>query len=95
MLDLFEVSWDRPEVSNMLAERLLTPDGDDLYRKFLGEMLRRTTDGQSVSAFFRENLRIDVREHARQLSVPTLVIQARNDEIVPVDAGRELACIDA
>ena len=34
---------------------------------------------------------MDVAEYAREVSVPTLVLHGRNDRVVPVEWGRELA----
>jgi pimeloyl-ACP methyl ester carboxylesterase len=90
-INLFEVAWQRPEVSNMFADILLAPHGSALDRQFLGEMLRRSGSGDAVAGYMRASLAIDVREAARRISVPTLVIHGRDDIAVPLEAGRELA----
>lgn len=91
--DLYEVAWQRPEVSNMWADLLLAPGGDALDRRFLGEMLRRAGRGPDVAAFMRASMNLDVREEARRLQVPTLVVHARDDQAVPFAAGREMAAL--
>jgi len=91
MLNLVEVSWEQPGISTMFADLLLRPDGDDLQRKIVGEMLHRANDGRALAGFYRESKRIDVREESRRISVPTLVIQAREDYIVPLESARSYA----
>ncbi len=54
---------------------------------------RRSGDGPAVSGFLVENFQHDVEDLARQITVPTLVIQARDDHLVPVEAGRTLAAL--
>ena len=93
MLNLIEVGWERPEIRLMVADTLLSPDGDELTRKIVGEMLRRANDGRMLAAFYHASSQIDVRDAARQIRIPTLVIQAREDRIVPLEAGRSQAAM--
>ena len=92
-LDLYEVAWDRPEVSNMHAELLLRPHATEVSRSFLGEMLRRAADGEDVKSFLSSSIDMDVEKQASQIRVPTLVIHAVDDAIVPIDMGRRLASL--
>jgi pimeloyl-ACP methyl ester carboxylesterase len=57
----------------------------------MGEFLRRSGGGDAVANFFRVCVRLDVREDALQIRVPTLVIHARDDLGVPLEGGRRLA----
>lgn len=93
MFDLFEVGWQRPEVSNLQAVLVLGPDADVVDRRFFGEMLRRSMDGSAIAGFSRASLQIDVRDEAKRISVPTLIIQARDDLVIPLEAGRTLASL--
>jgi len=92
MLALFETDWQTPAVTNMMVE-LLAPNADDVERRVLGEFLRRSGSGPAVAGFFRAHTQIDTSEQARQLSVPTLVIHARDDPAVKIEAGRTLAAL--
>ena len=92
--NLIEVDWERNTfVSNMLASMLLDPAGDEVDRLILGEMLRRAGDGAAFANFGRSMMQIDSRELAKQIRVPTLVISARNDAMVDMKAGRDLAAL--
>jgi len=93
MLDLFEVGWDRPEVSGMYAQTLIGPDGDAVDVKIMAEFLRRAIDGPDLARFQRAALQIDVTEEARNIGVPTLVMQSPTDPIVNPELGRKLAAL--
>jgi pimeloyl-ACP methyl ester carboxylesterase len=93
MLDLLEVAWQQPEVTEMFAAQALAPTGSDLDKQVYGELLRRCCDGDNVAAFFRTNLQIDVSEQAKQIRVPTLVIHARSDQAVPLEMGKQLTAL--
>lgn len=88
MLDLIEVGWERPDVPRLFADNLLSPGGDEVQRRFVGEMLQRANTGSMLAAFYRASAEIDVSDYARSIRVPTLVIQASDDVIVPLDEGR-------
>ena len=77
----------------MLASMLLDPAGEEVDRLILGEMLRRSGDGAAMTSFMRSISQIDSRELAKQIRVPTLVISARNDAMVDMKAGRDLAAL--
>jgi class 3 adenylate cyclase/pimeloyl-ACP methyl ester carboxylesterase len=92
-LPLFETDWQVPAVTNIMVEWLV-PDADDVRRRVFGEFMRRSASGPAVAAFFRSlHGDADVSEQARQISVPTLVVHARDDAPVPIEAGRALAAL--
>ncbi len=92
MLALFGTDWETPFVTNMMVE-LLNPKLGDVERRVVGEFLRRSGSGAAIAGFFREYLDIDTSEQARDIAVPTLVIHARDDPAVPIEAGRSLAAL--
>jgi pimeloyl-ACP methyl ester carboxylesterase len=88
LADLIEVDWQNPAVRSLLAT-----DGDEFDRRFYGEMLRRSADGDVVAGFLRSHLQIDNTESAKRIRLPTLVIQAADDTLIPMDAARALAAL--
>jgi class 3 adenylate cyclase/pimeloyl-ACP methyl ester carboxylesterase len=92
MLPIYETDWETPAVTNVMVE-WLDPTLGDVDRRVLGEFLRRSGSGPAVAGFLRAQLEIDVSEQARRISVPTLVVHARNDHPVPIEAGRALAAL--
>ncbi|MEJ2088086.1 MAG: alpha/beta hydrolase, partial [Gammaproteobacteria bacterium] len=93
MLDLFEVAWEQPQVRNMFASFILSPTGDEVDVQVLGELFRRCCSGPNVANYFRVLGSFDVRDYARRIAVPTLVINARDDQVTPLDSGRQLAAL--
>jgi len=84
--------WQSPAITNIMVDWLF-PNADDVGRRVLGEFLRRSGSGAAIAEFFRAFPAIDVSEQARQTGVPTLVIHARDDQVVPIEAGRALAAL--
>ena len=91
-LPLFETDWQTPAVTNIMVD-WIAPTAGEVQRRVLGEFLRRSGPGASIAGFFRALSGIDVSEQARQIAVPTLVIHARDDQAVPIEAGRALAAL--
>jgi len=93
MWDLFDVDWQNPVVSEMLASLLLSPGGGDLDRRLIGQLLRRSAEGETATRFFRTIYSEDTTEQAKRINVPTLILQGTDDAITDVGAGRELASL--
>jgi pimeloyl-ACP methyl ester carboxylesterase/DNA-binding winged helix-turn-helix (wHTH) protein len=93
LLDFMEVAWNRPPVSDMFARTVLDPTGTAVEVAVLGGLLRRCCDGPNVAEYFRIAFELDVREQAKQIAVPTLVMHASGDQAVPIEAGKELASL--
>ena len=92
MLQIYETDWETPAITSVAVEWLF-PNADDVNRRVLGEFLRRSGSGPAVAGFFRAHLQIDTSEQARHIAVPTLVIHGRDDQPVPIAAGRMLAAL--
>ena len=58
-----------------------------------GELQRRTTSPENAVRFLEEFGRIDVREQARKVACPTVVMHSRDDHRVPMAFGEELATL--
>ena len=90
-LDFLEVAWGQAPVREMFAAQVLAPTGTAVEQAVYAGLLDRCCDGSNVARYFRELGQFDVRKEARQISVPTLVLHARDDQIVPLTLGKELA----
>ena len=75
----------------MQAAMLIGPDGDELDKRMMAELMRRAMNGRDIANRERAGLQIDVSEEAQNIRVPTLVPQSPSDPIVPLEAGRKLA----
>jgi pimeloyl-ACP methyl ester carboxylesterase/DNA-binding winged helix-turn-helix (wHTH) protein len=95
-LDLARVGWGRddPAFRQVFAAQFL-PDGSRADWAAFDQLQRRTTSPENAVHFLEEFARIDVREQARQVACPTLIMHSRDDHRVPMRAGEELAALIA
>jgi pimeloyl-ACP methyl ester carboxylesterase/DNA-binding winged helix-turn-helix (wHTH) protein len=91
-LDLARVGWGRddPAFRQVFAAQFL-PDGSRSDWADFDQLQRRTTSPENAVRFLTEFAAIDVREAAKQVECPTLILHARNDHRVPMQFGEELA----
>lgn len=87
-----QTGWGRDHaVIRKLISLQLIPEADELTLQGLNE-LQRIAVAPDVAAFFlAEGGRIDVRDEARRIAVPTLVMHVVGDRTSPLESGRELA----
>ena len=69
------------------------PDGTRADWAAFDQLQRRTTSPENAVHFLEEFGRIDVREEARKVSCPTLIMHSRDDHRVPMRFGEELATL--
>ncbi len=93
VLGLVETDWELRPVNVLFVETLLQGQLDGVGLRVFAELMRRSGEGPAVAAFNRAHLEIDVGEEARRVQVPTLVIHARDDRTVLLEAGRQLAAL--
>ncbi|MFQ5809340.1 MAG: adenylate/guanylate cyclase domain-containing protein, partial [Armatimonadota bacterium] len=67
------------------------PEGSPEQIEWLNNLQRVSTSGENASRLIHETVRVDVSDLPAQIRVPTLVLHARDDAIVPFGWGRELA----
>ena len=93
-LDLARVGWGRddPAFRQVFAAQFL-PDGSRADWAAFDQLQRRTTSPENAVRFLEEFGRIDVRELARQVLCPVLVMHSRDDHRVPMRSGEELAAL--
>jgi pimeloyl-ACP methyl ester carboxylesterase/DNA-binding winged helix-turn-helix (wHTH) protein len=91
-LDLARVGWGRddPAFRQVFAAQFL-PDGTRADWAAFDQLQRRTTSPENAVRFLAEFATIDVRELAREVRCPTLILHSREDHRVPMQAGQDLA----
>lgn len=72
---------------------LLMPGADREQAAWWTELQRVSTTAQNALRIERTSYDIDVTALAARLRVPTLVLHARDDAMIPFDQGRELAAL--
>ena len=93
VLGLAETDWDNPSVKRMFTEVLFGASDDEVQMRVIAEFFGRSGTGPAIAAFERAGLADDETAAARRIRVPTLVLHARDDKTVYLEAGRELASL--
>jgi pimeloyl-ACP methyl ester carboxylesterase/DNA-binding winged helix-turn-helix (wHTH) protein len=93
-LELARVGWGRddPAFRQVFAAQFL-PDGTRADWAAFDQLQRRTTSPENAVRFLEEFGRIDVRDLARDVVCPTLIMHSRDDHRVPLRYGEELASL--
>jgi pimeloyl-ACP methyl ester carboxylesterase/DNA-binding winged helix-turn-helix (wHTH) protein len=93
-LDLARVGWGRddPAFRQVFAAQFL-PDGSRADWAAFDQLQRRTTSPENAVRFLEQFATIDVREQARGVACPTLILHSREDHRVPMQSGQELAAL--
>jgi len=94
MISLMRVGWGRenPAFRQVFAMQLF-PDASPEHLHALEEQMRLSVSPKNAVRLESEMHRIDVRDLAQQITVPTLVLHSREDQAVPFDEGRLLASL--
>jgi len=92
VIDLARVAWgsDNSSFRQFFTSRFI-PDGTPEQFAWFNELCLKTTTGKVAASLLGARATVDVEAELARLRVPTLVLHARNDWIVPVSEGRLLA----
>ena len=93
-LELARVGWGRddPAFRQVFAAQF-RPDGTRADWAAFDQLQRRTTSPENAVRFLEQFGRIDVRDEAREVTCPTLIMHSRDDHRVPMRYGEELAAL--
>ncbi|MGD2069083.1 MAG: alpha/beta fold hydrolase [Gemmatimonadota bacterium] len=91
---LLALGWGRnnPAFRQVFAT-LFMPEASPAQMDWLAELQEVSTSAENALRIERTSYYIDVRDQARHVSAPTLVVHARDDAMIPFDEGRELASL--
>lgn len=91
--EIIEVGWGRgdTEAFHRIFIDLFMPGGSEKEYRYLAELQRKTTSPAMAARLWLVFNQIDVKDLARQVDVPALILHARDDKLVPFEAGRRLA----
>jgi pimeloyl-ACP methyl ester carboxylesterase len=92
MIDLARLAWGQ---SNTTFRQVFTsrfiPGGSHEQLEWFNELCLRSTNGETAARLFEARAVLDIEELLPKVRTPTLVLHARNDEVVPIEEGRLLA----
>ena len=91
---LFAKNWgqDNPATRQIFTTAMMPDATMEEYIAF-NEFQRHSIAQDTVANLFRTIHSFDVRELAKQISVPTLVMHSRDEPGVPLENGREMASL--
>jgi pimeloyl-ACP methyl ester carboxylesterase/DNA-binding CsgD family transcriptional regulator len=92
IIALTRLGWgqDNPVYRQVFTSRFI-PDASEEQIKWFNELCRRTTKPEIAAKIMELRLHINCKDLLPRVSVPTLVLHARNDEAVPISQGRLVA----
>ena len=92
ILELMARGWDSDNSTfrQVFTSRFM-PGATEEQVRWFNELCRRTTSGQVAVRLMEARAEVDVTPLLEKVRAPTLVLHARDDEVVPVSEGRLLA----
>lgn len=92
ILEIVRVGWgkENPAFRQLFTSRFI-PEGTPEQIAWFNELCRRTVSPDMAARLFETRANINVTDVLEKVRVPTLVIHARDDGVVPLHEGRLLA----
>lgn len=91
-LTLIRHGWGKPGSPFLKAfSSMYIPDGTKEQIESLADLQRQTTTSENAANIRAAVDRFDVSQLLKRITVPTLIIHARNDGVQPLEEGRKLA----
>lgn len=92
IIDVARVGWgvESPVFRQLFTSSFMPGGGADDWAAF-DELQRTSTSAANAARFLDAIFRLDVRELAEQVTVPTIVLHCRGDNVWPIEQGRQLA----
>jgi pimeloyl-ACP methyl ester carboxylesterase len=94
MASAIRTGWGaRNPASRRLFTTLYLPEGTSEQIAWFEELQRTTASPETAARIWAARMEVDVSDLAPRVTVPTLVLHARQDGLVPYKYGRELASV--
>ena len=92
MVDLLRVAWgkDNPSFRQVFTSRFI-PGGTQEQLQWFNDLCLKTATGDVVTDLLEARGRVDISARLADVRTPTLVLHARDDEVIPVAEGRLVA----
>ncbi len=91
-IKLLKLSWgtDNPAYRQVSTTKLIPEASPEQYRSF-NEWQRVSTSAENAVRLQQSFNEVDVREFAKSIQIPTLVLHSKNDAAIPFEEGRLVA----
>jgi pimeloyl-ACP methyl ester carboxylesterase/DNA-binding CsgD family transcriptional regulator len=94
LISLTRLGWGKANPAfRRVFTTLFIPGGSDTQTAWFDELQRASCSGEQAARSRAVRYAVDVSDLARAITVPTLVLHARDDAVVPFDQGRTLASL--
>lgn len=92
MIDLARVAWgkDNPTFRQVFTSRFI-PGGSREQLQWFNDLCLKSTSGDIIANLFEARAIVDVSASLGEVRMPTLVLHARDEEVIPIAEGRLLA----
>jgi pimeloyl-ACP methyl ester carboxylesterase/DNA-binding CsgD family transcriptional regulator len=92
IIELARLGWggDNPAFRQVFTSRFV-PGATAEQMEWFNDLCRKTTSPENAAALMEARAQIDVTSLLEKVSTPTLVVHAREDDVVPLTEGRILA----
>ena len=92
ILEVIRIGWGRenPIFRQIFTSRFI-PEGTPEQVSWFNELCRRTVEPEMAARLLEMRGHVDITELLPQVKVPTLVIHARQDNVIPLAEGRFMA----
>jgi len=92
IVDLARLGWgrDHPAFRDLFTSRFI-PDATEQQVEWFSDLCRKTTSPEIAGELLERRSRIDITALLPRVTMPTLVLHARDDAVVPLAEGRLIA----
>ncbi|MCI0708679.1 MAG: alpha/beta fold hydrolase [Chloroflexi bacterium] len=94
LIKLMEIGWGRDNLPfRQVFTAMFVPEATSEQMRWFDDLQRASTSPENAIKFEQTFHLIDVTDLARKVNVPTLVLHARQDSLIPFKKGHELATL--
>lgn len=94
MINIIQIGWGKKNPAfRQLFTTLLMPEADKEKIDWLNELAKISSTPENAASMERAFYHIDVRDQAKKITAPTLILHARDEASVPFEEGRLLATL--
>jgi pimeloyl-ACP methyl ester carboxylesterase/DNA-binding CsgD family transcriptional regulator len=92
MIELARAAWgkDNPTFRQVFTSRFI-PGGSHQQLQWFNDLCLKTTSGEVVASLLEARAVVDITALVAEVRTPTLVVHARDDEVIPIGEGRLVA----
>lgn len=92
LMSAIETGWEKQNPAfRQLFAALFVPEGSREQHDWFSDLCRKTASTENAMRIQSIASNIDIKSRANEIDIPTLVIHAKDDAVVPLEAGQAMA----